>query len=303
MKNILRKTSAILTVVALCMTLSSCSIFKTMRENALEASMQTILESPDEKAVIEKLAAYADTSVEKALSANESVSYSVNDVQILAGEEEAGLLDDSAKQLRNFIMAGNPGSASRDITADDKGLLSLLGRSDMLSVTMDRNIGSERVTDDKGNVIVDEVGQELTTQFVSDNILHLTLNYFGTEVTETKTNEDGTTEEITSVIPAEEALVEEVFGEKADKEEVLKAFDATADYLKVNDYELSYTDCKISTDVSLDEELLNFVKFEKNMIVTAKVTGVGKLESYGDLTVTFRLTKTVNYGFTFAAEE
>lgn len=303
MKNTLRKTSAILTVVALCMTLSSCSIFKTMRENALEASMQTILESPDEKAVIEKLAAYADTSVEKALSANESVSYSVNDVQILAGEEEAGLLDDSAKQLRNFIMAGNPGSASRDITADDKGLLSLLGRSDMLSVTMDRNIGSERVTDDKGNVTVDEAGQELTTQFVSDNILHLTLNYFGTEVTETKTNEDSTTEEITSVIPAEEALVEEVFGKKADKEEVLKAFDATADYLKVNDYELSYTDCKISTDVSLDEELLNFVKFEKNMIVTAKVTGVGKLESYGDLTVTFRLTKTVNYGFTFAAEE
>lgn len=303
MKKIIKSLISVFAVAMLLMSLSSCSVFKTMRENALESSKKVILSSPDEKEVISELNKSVKASIEKSLSASEDISYSVNDISVLSGDEKAGLLSDSAKQIKNLIMAGKPGAASRDIKDNDIGLLSSLDNVNYISFEMNRNINVEKVTDEKGNAITNENGEEITTEYIGDNILHLVFNFFKTEVTETNIDENGDTQEITTVLGLEDSDIEKTFGEKADKETVLEEFKSVSEYINVKDYSISYSDCKISSDLSLDEGLVNFVKFDKNMIITADVSGTGVLEKYGDMTVTFKLTKTTNYSFTFAAEE
>lgn len=304
MKNVVKTVVSVLLILTICLTASSCGVFKSMRENAEKAKNIEIMETPDDDTALKYLNEYMKSSVEEALSATESISYSADDVQILdKNGEKAGLLADSAKQLRNFIMAGKPGASDRDVTADDMGLMQTLDKAGILNFEITRTMASEQVTDEKENPVAGEDGAVLTTQYIADNILHLVLSYFDTKVTETKTNEDGSVEETTEIVPADDEAIRKVFGEDADKEAVLAAFDCVKDYVELKDYTVSYNDCRISSDLDLVENVANFVRFEKNMIVTANVAGAGVLADYGELTVTMKLRKTANYSFTFAAEE
>ncbi len=303
MKKALRNMIVFLLIAAVCVSLSSCNVFKTMRENAERASMIEILASPDDAEAARTFRELLDVSAGQADVIHEDVSYRAGNPSVQKDGEDAGLLDDAAKQIRDLIMEGKPGHSSEDLTADDLHLLKTFDPLGAKDIIVDRNYDNIKVTDDKGNETVDENGEVITERVIGDNILHLTMEYFTTTVTDTKTNGEGETEDVTEIVPADGALLNDVFGGEADKAAVLEAFGAVADYVKVNDYTISYTDSRVTSDLSLDEDIVTFVKFEKNMTVTALVTCLGKLADYGDVTVTFPLTKTAEYSFSYPAAE
>lgn len=89
-----------------------------------------------------------------------------------------------------------------------------------------------------------------------------------------------------------------------DKEDVLASPEIakTADYLKLNDYTVSYTDCKITARVNrLTNEVEN-INYRKNAVVVADMTGAGTLESYGDVSVIFKLEDVADYNMTWTTE-
>ena len=303
MKKALRKMIVFLLIAAMCVSLCSCNVFRTMRENAEKASQIRIADTPDDGEAIALLQKIVADSAGIAEEMKETVSYDAGNPDILSGEEEAGLLDASAKQLRSLIMENAPGKTEEALTADDLRLLTKLDAKGALDVSVDRNYGDEKVTDEKGNYVADENGEIVTTKYVSDNILHFTIFYYDTRVTDTVEKEDGTVEEHTEFVPADDATIDSVFGEPADKAAVLAAFDTVKDYITVNDYSVAYTNCRIVADVSLDENIVSFVRFEKHMTVTAKATCQGKLADYGDVTVVFPLTKNIGYSFSYPAAE
>ena len=303
MKRIIRNLLAVLLIAALCLSLCSCNVFRTMRENAEKASQIQIADTPDDGEAIALLQKIIADSAGIAEEITESVSYDAGNPDVFSGDAEAGLLDAAAKQLRSLIMENRPGSAEAKLTAEDLRLLTKLDAKGALDVAVDRNYGDEKVTDEKGNYVADENGEIVTTKYVSDNVLHFTINYYETQVTDTVEKDDGTVEEHTEYVPADDATIAAVFGEPADKAAVLEAFDAVKDYVQVNDYSVAYTNCRIVADVSLDENIVTFVRFEKHMTVTAQATCLGKLADYGDVTVVFPLTKNIGYSFSYPAAE
>ena len=304
MKRVIRTVTVFLLIAAMCLSLCSCNVFKTMRENAERASRIRIAETPDDAQAIRLLRELIGECDEMGATVRENVSYKADNPHIhTADGEEAGLLDDSAKQLRDLIMANKPGATSDELAPGELRLMEHLDAAGALDVRVERNYNDEKITDEKGNYVADEDGNIVTEKKVSDNVLHFTIDYYTTEVTEQITKDDGTTEDVTETVPADAATIESVFGEPADKEAVLAAFEAVADYITVSDYEIAYTNCLIRSDVDLDESLVSFVRFEKHMTVTATATCSGKLAEYGEVTVTFPLTKTTEYSFDYPAAE
>ena len=304
MKRTVRFSVVLLLIAGMCLSLCSCNVFRTMRENAERASKIEIAETPEDDKAIELLQEMVADCAGMANEVKETVSYKADTPHIYTADgEEAGLLDDAAKQLRDLIIANNPGRTEEALSKGDLQLMAHLDAAGALDVRVDRNYNDEKITDEKGNYMADENGEIVTEKKISDNILHFTIDYFNTETVEQKVNDDGTTEDVTEIVPADTAAIESVFGEPADREAVLAAFDAVADYITVSGYEIAYTNCHIKSDVDLNEDIVSFVRFEKHMTVTAKATCVGKLSDYGEVTVTFPLTKTVEYSFDYPAAE
>lgn len=309
MKKSIKTVISFMTVVLLIFTLSSCTLFENMKQNALLASQIVIEDTPADGEIINVFNSYLKTSMTNAVEVKENVSYSAGSPEVLKGEEEAGLLDAAANQLKTFIMSANPGSTSRVVDKDTKdSLLNAIDKSFVLKYDFSRNIASENVTDDKGENKTDDDGNNITETHISDNVLHITLNYFKnvtTDGSEPATNEEGNVEEETTVIYAEDATIETVFGSPKDKAAVLKNFENVKDYIVVSDYAIDYTNCIINTDLDLSEGTVTFVNFQKNMTVTANIKGVGALAEYGDMVVTFTLVQNTNYEFTYdvASEE
>ncbi len=348
MKKSFRTLIAIVVVLMMVFSLSSCSIFQAMRDAQNNLEETTIYADPAENEIISTFNKFLENSIENADAINWSSSYGAGSVKVLTADgEEAGILDDAASQIKNFIMSSNPGAADGTLENNDisDSLLAVIDEASVLDFTYERNYATENVTDEDGKEVTDEDGNTVTVTYVSDNLLDLVLNYFEdkavaeleeteadveeteaeAETEETTAEEttaeettaeettaeettaeeaaEETTEEETTRIYADEATIEGIFGSLKDKEAVIAQFDCVKDYLVLNDYSIEYTDCSVSSEMELELEQLNFVTFTKNMVVTASVTGVGSLEEYGELTVTFNLTQTTNYNFDYTVEE
>lgn len=308
MKKSIKTVISFMVITLLVLSFSSCSIFEAMRENALNASQTTIYATPEEEKIIAEFNELLASSVNEASAITESISYSAGTPDVFKDGEEAGTLDAAAKQLKNFIMSAKPGSTSEVLEKGAESLLNQLDEAAVLEFNFTRNIASENVTDEKGNEVADEEGNVVTETYISDNILHLTFNYFANETVlgenvEASTDENGEAVEETTIIYAEDATIESVFGTPKDKEAVLKNFEVVKDYIAVSDYEIEYLNCLITSDADLEENRISFVNFQKNMKVTAKAQGVGALESYGEIEIVFNLTLNTNYSFEYETEE
>ena len=84
---------------------------------------------------------------------------------------------------------------------------------------------------------------------------------------------------------------------------MLAAYEAVKDYLQVTDYTFEYQECFVKAALDMETNLISSVTFEKNVDVTARVTGAGPLADCGDFTVTFRLTEQTDYTFSYPEEE
>lgn len=365
MKKSFRTLIAIVVVLMMVFSLSSCSIFQAMRDAQNNVEETTIYADPAENEMISTFNKHLTNSIENASAINWSSSYGAGGVTVLnADGEEAGILDDAASQIKNFIMSSKPGAASGTLENNNTEgtLLAVLDEASVLNFTYERNYATENVTDEDGHEVQDDDGNTVTVTYVSDNLLDLVLNYYddvaiatpvtdettaeettveeaaaeeeteaeateaseveettAEETTEEETTEEETTEaetqaaeettveettaEETTRVYADDATIESIFGSLKDKEAVIAQFDCVKDYLVLNDYSIEYADCSVKSEMDLENEQVSFVTFTKNMVVTASVTGVGALEKYGELTVTFNLTQTTNYNFDYTVEE
>ena len=307
MKKSLRSISAFALAICVALSFSSCSLFATMRDYAQKATEKIILPSPEDKDAYAEFNKALDKSVESAIKMNSSVGYDVKEIAIKNGEDKAGLLDKAADSVSKLIMANNPGKSGEEISpADINGtLLADFDNTSSLSFKLERNTVREAVTDEKGENVTDEAGEVVKTEVINDNVAKLAFLFYNDVVTEeAHTDEDGNdVAEVTERSFADEAVIEKAFGTPADKETVLTQFDCIKNYFTVNDYEITYGDCKVTSELDLDTGLLSGVNFEKTMLVTANVTGVGAFAEYGDVTVSFKLIKTDGYSFTYAEVE
>ncbi len=303
MKKSIKTVISFVLITLLALSFSSCSVFQSMRENALNAAQITIHATPEEDQIISEYNALLANSLKEATEIKENISYSAGNPDVFKAGEEAGVLDAAAKQLKTFIMSANPGSASNVLEAGAESLLKSLDEAAVLNFDFTRNIATENVTNEKGKEVVDENDIIVTETHISDNTLHLTFNFFAEGLSvlgEDVTNENGEAdEEATTTIYADDVTIESVFGTLKDKETVLKNFEVVKDYITVSDYEIAYENCLITSDADLEEGRLNFVNFQKNMKVTAKAEGVGALAEYGEIEVVFNLTLNTNYEFTY----
>ena len=89
-----------------------------------------------------------------------------------------------------------------------------------------------------------------------------------------------------------------------DKEELLASdeFAKTSSYLKLNDYSIAYSGCKITAVVNrLTDEITN-LNYYKAANITADMTGAGSLEEYGDVSVIFTLEDKADFNITWETE-
>lgn len=301
MKKSIKTVISFVLITLLALSFSSCSVFQSMRENALNAAQTTIYATPEKDQIISEYNALLANSLKEATEIKENISYAAGTPDVFKAGEEAGVLDAAANQLKTFIMSANPGSASTVLEKSAESLLKSLDEAAVLKFDFTRNIASENVTDAKGNEVADDEGNVITETHISDNTLHLTFNFFAEAslLGEGITNEDGDNIVETTMVYAEDATIESIFGTLKDKETVLKNFDVVKDYITVSDYEIAYENCLITSDADLQEGRLNFVNFQKNMKVTAKAEGVGALAQYGEIEVVFNLTLNTNYEFSY----
>lgn len=316
MKKSFKTVISIILTAMLVLSLSSCSIFETMRENALKSQSFVPETSPDDTQLVGDFNKYLAASLSSALTIKESTSYSAGKPKITKDGESAGTLDAAAKQLKTFIMSAKPGKEDNWIKgapADAENikdiaqtLLKDIDGNLILELSSSRNTVKEATTDENGKEVKDESGNVIYTEKNNDNVIHMTFNYFDTvnlDGEEYATDENGDAAEETTVVYAEDNAVTSIFGEDLSHDEVLKNFENIENYITVKDYELQYTNCKITADADLGDGTLSFVKFQKEMEVTANAQGVGELADYGDIQVVFTLTRTVNYEFTYEETE
>lgn len=307
MKKTFRTTLAILLILCLALSLSSCSLFKTMREYSKKASEIEILPSPEDAGLYAAFNTALDNSVAQAVKMDSSTSYNVKDTKAENETGSAELFSKASGTLNKLILANAPGAQSA--TAEPASLTgTLLEKFDVasaLSYKTSRNTANESVTDEKGEEVTNENGEVLKETVIKDNLATVEFLFYNDTVTEeAHTDEEGNdVAEVTERSFASDADIETVFGSPANKEAVLAEFDAVKDYVKVNDYSFTYDTCKVTAEMDLTAETVSSVSFEKVMLVTASVTGLGALENCGDMTVTFRLIKTDAYSFTFTESE
>ncbi len=89
-----------------------------------------------------------------------------------------------------------------------------------------------------------------------------------------------------------------------DKEDVLASEEIakTAEYLKLNDYTVSYSGCQITARVNRYTDEVENINYRKVALVTADMTGAGSLASYGDVSVIFKLEDIADYNMTWTTE-
>lgn len=321
----MKKTLALLLSLTLLLSLSACSMLKDIKENAERNAAREILETPAEADAPALFLDAVKNGFADAHVVKEHTSMEIGRPTV-EGEGDVDLLNAAAGLLKDLIADGAPGSETREVSDIADTELQGFDPAGATETRLDRNASHEPVTDKDGNeqivavteLVTDENGSEaavpvthmvedeegstfgeplsetLTETKNTDNILKLFFRYF----TETE-NGDGEKE----YTPADEALLEKVFGAKRDKAEVLSHFEVVSDYFTDIDYTFTYLDPEVRAELDMDRTRVNSVDFYKAVRVTATATGVGKLAGVGTVTITFDLNEKTGYTFDYPVVE
>ena len=148
MKKSIKTVISFVLVALLALSFSSCSIFQSMRENAMSANETTIYATPEEGKIISEYNALLENSLSKATEIKENISYAAGNPDVFKAGEEAGVLDAAAKQLKTFIMSAKPGSTSTVLEEGADSHLKSLKEAAVLKFDFSRNMASENVTNE-----------------------------------------------------------------------------------------------------------------------------------------------------------
>ena len=309
MKKTLKSVVAVLLTAAILYAFCSCSLFSSIRKRVEEANNTTLAATPEEKEVVDHFNGLLSNSVDRAEKINEKIEYKFSGLNIKEADgSDAGALGKSAGMLKKLVAEKKPGKAER--TIEDKNisdtLLSEVEADKLLDFDFSRNTRVVNVTDEAGKEVANDNGENVTEILITDNILKTVFKYFkdvaDKDATTSEPAEGETAAEPTTRVLADDGVINEVFGDAADKAEVLANFDCIKEYVSVVDYTVTNGSCEIRSDIDLVASDLSDIVFFRPMTVTATVKGVGALEKYGELTVTVELEKTVSYSFVYPAE-
>ncbi len=308
MKKFVMTAASVFLAAGMVCSLSSCTLFSSVRKRVEEANNTTLAETPEESEIVSHFNGLLKNSVERAGKINEKKEYNLNGLNIKKADgSDADALGKSAGMLRKLVAEKNPGKTERELT--DKNipdtLLADVESDLLLDYEYSRNTRTVNVTEENGKGVSNENGENVTEIKITDNILKTVFKYFKDVEDENGTTQEPaeaeTAAEPTTRIFADDETIKAVFGEQADKEAVLAYFDCIKNYITVVDYEIQNGSCQIRSDIDLAESDLSDIEFSQPMTVTAHVKGTGELEKYGDLTVTVEVEKKVSYSFTYAA--
>lgn len=300
MKKFANTCIALALAAALLAGLTGCTMFRNMREYVKNAGNTEILETPADGELVSVYRAALDNSVAACKEISENTTRRVRDPQVSAGSgtKDTALLNASAKQLAALILQSGPGSEKNAYTAADaeNSLLYAVLAGQFTQTVSERDRSVSTLEDGNGNAVTDENGEPVTEEMIASNDLRIFFRMY--EETPAAEGEEAAVHKI-----AEDAAIEAVFGAAKDKAEMLAACEAVKDYLQVTDYTFEYQACFVKAALDMETDLISSVTFEKNVDVTARVTGAGPLADCGDFTVTFRLTEQTDYTFSYPEEE
>lgn len=103
-------------------------------------------------------------------------------------------------------------------------------------------------------------------------------------------------------VKPEEASVKKAFSVR-EKDGIAAELKKAEKYLKVNSFEIGFNPCKITTGIDAATDLMNYITYDKNMVITANVTFNGELAKYGNVIVEFPCTSSLTYNFGWPAKE
>ena len=291
----MKKTTA-LVLALLMLSLSACSMLQNIKENAKRNAEKQILDTPADEVL---LAGWDETVRNSFETCHKVSSHTSTDIgrPHVTGDADVSLLDAAAGIVKDLIADGAPGDETKDVGSISGTALEGYDPALALEVKTERNTIDEAVTGEDGKELTDEEGEVIREKKVSDNFLKATFCYY--TVKEPSEGEEGEP----AYVPADEALLISVFGEKRDKNEVLSHFDVVGRYFTDIDYTFTYLDPEVRCELDLDEKRLTSVEFNKIIRVTATAKCVGPLEKCGAVTVTFDLDEKTAYTFDYPVVE
>ncbi len=297
MNKRLTKALCLLLCLALAVGFSSCGMLKNIREHAA----RKIYDTPAEDTLAQHYNGALKASLAAAQEVRENTSYSVGRPTVEGRDGKTDILAKAADTLKSMIMGSRPGAEGRVVEADKPGLLRPLDAAAPVGEAAFRDESVRNVTDENGKEVTDEEGNVITETVIVNNLLKTDF-YFYTEETVTYTDENGEEKAETTRAPLPAETIEAVFGPLKEKAQVLAGFDAVKGYFKAEDYTVEYKDCTVHAETDLETGLLQSVVFTQNMQVTAQASGDGPFAEMGAFNVSFGVTKTVDYVFTYAED-
>lgn len=282
MKRILTVLISILTVSAMLMSFASCGSDGSAEETEVfttDKAVYTESATPVGKTSAEVLD-YFNSLVNGLKISKPAISYRFeknvpNDSLKVTkkGEEDAEETDESLKAIND--------SAS--------------GIKDMILEKIKKTTGDVPYGSDNSEVLFVK-GESFTSALTVEDIDYATIkevgdNYYIT-IAFNDIDKNGDTDALAKAF------------DLRDKDTILASeeFAKTSAYLKFNDYDVAYTDCKITATVNrLTDEITN-INYYKAALVTADMTGAGTFESYGDVSVMFKLEDKADYNITWTNE-
>lgn len=197
--------------------------------------------------------------------------------------------DTALKNIGDFLMNRSQDEALES-GSDLTDILYLLGSDKASLLTLDDLYTAEKiypvyssvtskmvnVLDEKGNNLEDGDGEYI---------------YVPTEPCRT----------IVINVKPEEDCVKKAFSIR-EKEGIMDELKKAEGYLTVNSFDIGFAPCKITASIDAETDLMTYVTYEKNMIITADITFTGALAQYGNVIVEFPCTSSLTYDFGWQAE-
>ncbi len=280
MKRIFTIAIAILLVSALLMTLTSCDSSDSTDETVEVYSTEEAQYTQSAVTVgktSEEVLAYFNSLVNGVKDEKPAIWYSIeknvpNDSLKVTkqGAEDAEEIDDSLKAINDAAK----------------------GIKDLIIEDIKGTSGDIKFGDDNSEMLLVK-GESWASQLTSEDIEYASLKEIGDQYFITIAFNDLTSAE------AQEVLTKAF--DLRDKEEILASeeFAKSKEYLALNDYDVTYSGCKITATVDRLTNEITKLEFYKAANVTAYMTGAGTLENYGDVSVMFTLEDKAYYEITW----
>ncbi len=291
MKRILTMLIAIALVASLLFALAACgSSDKKGKDGATEATEETEVFLTESAVYTESLVPVGNTSEEVLNYFNAVVNGVKEQRPAMWYRYEKNVPDDSLKVTKTGEeQAEEIDSSLSSINKAAKGV------KDMILTDIKKSEGYVALGDDNTEYLFSK-GESWTSKLTIEDIDYAEIKEVGDNYIITIALNDTLKGEDTSSL-------RKIF-DLRDKEAVLNSaeFKKTETYLKFNDYDVDYVDCKITATINrLTGEITN-LNYYKAANVVAYMTGADTYEQYGDISVMFKLEDKSNFDFKWESE-